>query len=734
MEPPKAPAAPPSPTAAAPTAPSDSPHTEPEQKRLKLSLKVNIETGADGKAPIHQVFPDGSYLPAIDSHFERTSAAATAFVARALAAPSSALGTASVETNAPDSHDPAASWTVKAVTAVEGAMYETQRALAVIEALRAETPVLELKRIVPRGARAADTSSDAADQEAEGMLMAKQRSMNKCADFLDERVKAMEKWVKADNGFCDAFLTIRKKCNGVRRMPNGTPLIDVGDGDFSPVLRPRERRIATAERDDGDADEAAPGQRLPWINFPAATYLKFGIGALDADVPACTAPIMLTPERIVDEQSMTSVVRRVRLSRVSAFRRKTFEHIAKEAAGLPLLTELTTNAVGLECGPKDLVRIERTQRGGSAPSLDAGTDPGSNTVEDMVALQSASLLQILATHSCLKQALNVERSKPTKILDRVLATTSSRSVVSATEKVLDDAVQMLWVRLEWTRGLARIEESRVRVFSTSADGDGPERALATIEPISTLSNGGNEGDSGHVRVTPAFGVIIAAPDDPSVRGRTVTPHSHSSSSGAATSAVGLDDVPRSYVCPVGGEILSVLTLLLCIRLLDALETEARSGEPEMLDVDRQCFTVIVSAPSTGHTLKAKVWPRGPGVGEEVPGSTVWLNGQKIENFPSVGPGRVASWKKLLQRLVAGDVEVKDGARDVNASAGDAQTAVEIDVQGASKDPPVSLSIDQVRSHGTAQGGAPVTGAPAQASEFPFPQPPTDQANQFQFDL
>jgi hypothetical protein len=74
-----------------------------------------------------------------------------------------------------------------------------------------------------------------------------------------------------------------------------------------------------------------------------------------------------------------------------------------------------------------------------------------------------------------------------------------------------------------------------------------------------------------------------------------------------TAGVSLDDVPRGYVCPVvGGDIVSVITLLLCVRQLDALEEVARCGENAVLHVDRQCFCVVVLCPRTGRTLRAKV--------------------------------------------------------------------------------------------------------------------------------
>lgn len=600
------------------------PPSTPTQPQ-RLSLSVAIEAGADGRLPVHQVFPDGSFTAAENSHFERTSAIASAFVARALAAPPPP---SSIETRATDT-DLSARWANTVVTEVEGALYEIGRAISVVEALRASEPMLELRR---NAAKVADRT-----REGGAMLMARKRALTRSADILADRVGALSKWVDNDNAFCEAFLMLRRKCNGLRRAANGTPLIDVGDGHFAPVLRQREASTVGVEAVSGDAAALR-------IVFPATTYLHFGINHVGDEYCTTAAPVVLDSG---NNDSLKAVIRKIRLSRVSAFRRKTFECVAGEASNVPVTSEMTTNSIGIESGPYDFLRICKTQRDGTAPSLDDALIEYSSDTQD------ASLLQIICTHACLTQT--TAHDQPGQLLDRVLAATTTRSVLQATEEVLDEAVKMLRVRLEWTRGSTRAEEARVRVYSCEADGDGPERALATIEPVTNINNGGDQRNNGHVRITPAFGVIIPAPDDPSARGRAVPPQSSSNYG----SAPGLDDVPRSYVCPVGGEIVSVLTLLLCIRLLDALETGARAGVEEMLDVDRQCFTVIAKSPSTGRTLKAKVWPRGDTVGSEVPGATAWLDGQRVEDFPAVGPGRVKAWRGLLRRLVGEVAEPVD---------------------------------------------------------------------------
>lgn len=614
---------------------TDQPHSA---KRLKLSLKVALEAGADGRIPVHQVFPDGSYIPAVHSHFERTSAAASAFVARALA-PQQAV---SVETRATD-NDPSPRWAAKAVTDVEGALYELGRAIAVIEALRLEKPLLELRRTTAKKTEASGSvASNMVGKDAKAILMAKRRAMTKCADLLAERTNALEKWVESDNIFCDSFLQLRKRCGGVRRKTDGTPLIDVGDADFLSVLRPLETN---------DDDEERPTLR---IQLPATTYLRFGLHSVEDNYSAYAAPVASEGSSTTDN-SVKAVIRRIRLSRISSSRRRVFDLYAQEVAPLPHMTELTSNSLGLESGPTEVVRMEKTQRADSAPPLDIGADPTQPPPENFEQIQTASLLQIIASHACISKTLAT--SPPKQLLDRLLAVSTARTLLRETEAVLDAAVKLLRIRLEWSRGPQRAEEARARVYSTEADGDGPTRALATIEPVTGLNNAGEACNNGHVRIIPAFGVTIPAPDDPSARGRPIPPHTSTHSNGVT--AHGPDDVPRAYICPVGGEILSVLTLLLCIRLLDGFETAARAGVEDMLDVDRQCFTVIVSSPSTGRTLRAKAWPKGPGVGREVPEVTVSLDGKRIEEFPTAGPGRLNAWRELLNKLVTSAKDVKE---------------------------------------------------------------------------
>lgn len=635
-----------------------------------MNVQVHVEAGG-GERRVHQVYENGTYVPASDSHFHRMSAEASSFVAKAL---SSADDEQSTNVNDPK-------WAEKAFTAVEGALFEMGRLIAVVEALRQDEPLLELKRSGRQAAQAVLSVPSSMIKDGPQMLMAKRRALVASADMLADRASTLRKWVAQDNDYCEALLFLRAKACGMRRTPAGIPLVDVGDANFSQVERVRTEdelpnAMANGERTSSDsnpnrqpampdamdvsyADRKRPihSRHLVHVNTPPDTFLCIGVTRLENDFKSIASPVVLEKEQSSKNMSLQSMLRRIRLARVSAFRRLTFDRLAREAAQMSDAVDFTTNSITLESGPYDVLRVERTMRK-VAPSVDVGVDVAEPIVDNFRDIQDASVLQIVIVHAALVASVGAPslQSPNTKVFDRVLAATCSRSVLRALEKVLDDVVSLLGVRVEWTRGSLRSEEARVCIWSSSADGDGPDRSLLSIEPLSSVNNGGDAWNNGHVKITPAYGVIIPAPDDPSARGRASVLLAQSSSSTGASSTIGLDDVPRSYVCPVysGGEIVSVVTLLLCIRLLDVLELAARAGEAEVLDVDRQCFVIVVSAPQTGRTLRVKVWPRGSEPGQEVPGTTAWFNGQLVEDFPVVAPGRLAAWKKLLRRLVQKD--------------------------------------------------------------------------------
>lgn len=633
----------------------DTQSSNPSLKRRKIALKVAIEGGADGRPPVQEVFPDGGFTTVPDSHFERTSAAASAFVARALVNPSQPdnNATASDETRATNS-EPNFQWATTALTHIEGSIWELTRAIGVIDALFASTPLLRLHRVTPK-----PNATGVAYRDGGALLMAKKRGMQNCADEITAHVKSLKNWLQADNAFCDSFLELRKRCHGVRRLPDGTPLVDVGDANFVAVRRPQSVLSMDSENNDviSAADDGRSSHAPVQVTYPASAFLKFSLHQIDTNQNVSFSPVVQESSLQLEDNSVKAVIRRIRLARVSAFRRITFETLATQASSLRQTADLSSSSVTIDSGPSDLLRIEQTNRAENIPPIDLDLS-SCRTADEARKFQLAAILQTVAIHGTLIHRFSQEHfysfassNSSNSVLDRLLNVTSTRKLLTRLESVLDLAVEKFRVRLDWTRGSSRTEETRVRVYSVADDGDGSQRLLATMEPISSLNNAGHPDDNGHVRILPAFGVIIPAPDDPSIRGRAVAPHSSVSATGS--SAPGLDDVPRAYTCPVGSEILSLLTLLLCVRLLDSLETIARAGIDEMLDVDRQCFTVIVSSPTNGRVLKAKVWPQGDEIGNEVPGVNVWYNGQRVDGFSNGKTGRLTMWKGLLKKLVFG---------------------------------------------------------------------------------
>lgn len=659
------------------------------EKNRNLDVEIHVEANADGTPRIHQVHENGTYIPADDSEFQRTSAAAAEFVARTLASRHGIAVPSDVNegnTNATEQNDTTVrvdpEWAINAFNYGERATYETGRLVAVLEALRVgdsstnDKPTLQFRRIsnptLTRQRTGAEASVPYATlKEAPYTIMAKRRALMKSANLLADRAAIMRKWVKDDNEFSAAFHFLRTNACGVRRSSlSGSPLIDVGDGQFSEVRRvsDNERSEVFEHSSDAMVDVGAEIVNIPLrkqclvqVKTPPNVFLSIGLERLESDCIPVAAPVVQAdvPDDANSVDCLEAVLRRIRLARVSAFREMTFERMTREAAEMTDAVEFTTNSISVESGPYDVLRIDRTLRQ-LAPNLNAGAEVSDEELPDFRKVQDASLLQMVMLHQSISTMQSPKEAvKQGKgVFDRALITTCALSLLRALENVLDDVVRLLGVRVDWARGGNRPEEARAFILSDEADGDGPTRLLLSIEPLSTKNNAGHACTSGHVKLTPAFGVIIPAPDDPNARGRAAVLMAPSSSSAGGAPTILFDDVPRSYVCPVysGSEVIATVTLLLCIRLLDALEMAARAGESEVLDVDRQCFMVVVSSPLSGRSLRVKVWPKGTTTGREVPATSAWLDGKLVEDFPITAPGRLDAWKKLLRKLVSNNVQ------------------------------------------------------------------------------
>lgn len=683
---------------AMPAAPSS-----PKRPRLTTlaslaALPIRIEPA--GASLVEEMFADGSYLPAEDTRLRQASKGATSFVSRALLGRAedpdpAAAGAAGAPTGAGapgTAEDPAlaakeaadANWAGTVVDGVDGALAELGRAISVIEALRddgpgsnpAGDPVAAAAQNGGAGAGGADGGAKAGGgalleleryggraeqsvgkQKQGGVaLMAKRRTLQSNAAFLDERVRGLRAWCKADAEFARALVSVRAQCGGLRRV-GGVPLVDVGEGDFVPLERAVDGVAAS--------EDLAPGGDALRLRIGNELSLSFGVATVGE---AAAEPAFLVGEgdrlarQLGELSDVCGIVRKIRLARMASFREQTFARIAREAAGGKRTVELTSNCVGFECGPSEVVRVRRTMR--YVEDVAAGVAKDSSVEDD------AGLLSLVAATKCLHLFSNTTAGESVlRIMDSLEVAAVGVNTLRALETVLDNAAMELRVRVDWSRGRFSQREATARVWAAAVDGDGPSRLLATFDPLSDGNNGGRRHWNGHVRVTPAFGVVIAAPDNPFSRCRSGAHGIHmQSSSSHSQSVAALDDVPRAYICPVGsGEIESVLTLLLCIRLLDALEAAARTGEAAVLDVDRQCFGVIVLAPKTAQVLRAKVWPKGVQPGREKPDMTVWLDEEPLHDFPREGRGRLAAWRLLISQISS---NATDGIRDgTGAGAG-----------------------------------------------------------------
>lgn len=608
-------------------------------KRLRLttiagealaSLPIHIEPTAG--TGVFEMFGDGSYLAAAPGGVG--SKAAMSFVSRALGGEVERKEERKEVTEEGKEGTDEKEWIDEVSKGIEGALGELGKAVGVIDALRGEGApegaVLQMERYDGR-------------KETEGSggvgLMGKRRTLKAVVGYLEERSAGMRAKIEADRVYGRAVERVRGMCGGLRRF-DAVPAVDVGDGEFVPI----EMRA-----DVGGEGEKAAEESCVKVRTRSPLSLSFQIAEVGVAGSSGVCAGSQGEAFEVPDVGETAVVRIIRLSRVNAFRELVFSRLAREAASSDRSIEVTSNAVSLECGPGHLLCARKTLKLMSAPC---------EALPDNSAL-SSELLSLIATQACLD--ITVEGGTTLagpRILPALETVAVGCCALDALERVLDDSCAFLRLRVDWSRGKVVYHEACARVWASSADGDGPNRLLATFEPINHGNRGGDASMMGHVRIMPAYGVVIAAPDDPSSRSRA-GPHGIQSTTSDYNQGTHvnsyLDDVPRAYMCPIrSGEIGSVLTLLLCIRLLDALEEAARAGEASVLDVDRHCFSVVVLAPKTGSTLRMKVWPKGPGPGREAPASSVWLDDERVSNFPSTDNGRLASWRKLLRKIADAD--------------------------------------------------------------------------------
>ena len=80
-----------------------------------------------------------------------------------------------------------------------------------------------------------------------------------------------------------------------------------------------------------------------------------------------------TEDQSTMKVSLETVLRRIRLARVSALRKMTFDRMNREAADMKGCLDFTVNSVSVESGPYNIVRIDRTLNP-VAPNLAANSE------------------------------------------------------------------------------------------------------------------------------------------------------------------------------------------------------------------------------------------------------------------------------------------------------------------------------------------------------------------------
>jgi len=299
-----------------------------------------------------------------------------------------------------------------------------------------------------------------------------------------------------------------------------------------------------------------------------------------------------------------ALITAIRQARAGTFRQKVFSNFLFDASSSAHVIEVGTKALTIECGPYLVLRINQGIK--KEPGSRDHSKPSSKRAE-----RRSRLLSMSSVDGHL-------RKKHARFdLDDFTREISAREAVHDFEKAVDTVCKWLRLRAEWTRSTENYSLFRVHIFSTDADGDGPSELLATLEPCAEPCT---------ILVTPAFGAIIPSSD---------------------ILRVGGEDFPGSFrTISCEQELASILCPLLCIRVLEALESAAQSSEPSLLDLDRHGFTLTVQCRRTGRHLRAKVWPEG---NPERPDVSVWLDGTAVK-MPAFCD-RLLAWKRLL-RIIA----------------------------------------------------------------------------------
>ena len=635
----------------------------PTTKRVRVALDVIDD---EGPAAPREVFPDGTYDASSAGHFAAVDRAAQAFVNRTLGREAGGEG------------EEGRKWAGKAVGAIEGSMYELSRALGVVEALRTkEGRLLEMRRIGEGNKKQVELGST---REQRALLMSKRQSLRKAAKLLEDKAEMMRKWLKEDDSFCEGLKLLKRQGGGVRRDTRGLPLLDVGDGNFvrtknSGAPTYLEFPIVGAARLYSAITEITQSCRP----CPAHCFSDIAYESI-TNVDTTSKGIGKGAEQSwkISEKEVNRLLCRLRASRLSAYKRLTFENLAEKVSGTELHISSTSSSVAIDCGPSHILYTGLGRTNTTTQALEA--KESASSVENQV--QDASVVQSVLLKSRMDQL--EDKVEAVGIHERVLRAIEPLMTIRALTAVLDHSADLLSVRVDWERGATSLQNSHIRIWASSADECGPDRLIARVGITDSDTQEGGEISRGSVKITPAFGVITTAPEDAGGRVRPAIPAFQlvSASPSAVSKIDGLDDAPRGFLCPVvGGEVHSIICVLMCVRLLDALESAASSVVPDILDVDRFGFTIEVNPIRRNRTIRADVWPRGAAAGDEVVSLTVTLDGKRVDGFPEVSHGQIRAWINIIRKVLKEDEAAGNASARARGSEVDAPALVMNDTGG-----------------------------------------------------
>ncbi|KAJ8902039.1 hypothetical protein NDN08_006447 [Rhodosorus marinus] len=474
-------------------------------------------------------------------------------------------------------------WCTKSIESLDATAFETSRIMDAVAAIRStQMGFLAVKKVENR--KEYEESIDI------GVIRAKRKLLKHAANILKQQARILKEWAPKESEFVSCILAVRRTCGGIgRESKKGDPIVEVGGGNKVVMVRGSNDRLTEASKTTMifSLERITDGERADG-NSPISP-------AFDVRHNEGIAAIAKKSEALISA---------IRQARAGTFRRKVFSEFLSDASSSAHVIEVGTRTLTIECGPYLVLRInqgiakEADQRYHSKPSTKSSE-------------RRSRLLSMSSVDGHL-------RKKRTKFeLDDFTREVSAREAVHDFEKAVDTVCEWLRLRAEWTRSSENFALFRVRIFSTDADGDGPSELLATLEPCAEPCT---------ILVTPAFGAIIPSAD---------------------ILRVGGEDFPGSFrTISCEQELASILCPLLCIRVLEALESAAQSSEPSLLDLDRHGFTLTVQCRRTGRHLRAKVWPEG---NPERPDVSVWLDGTVVK-MPALCD-RLLAWKRLLRIIV-----------------------------------------------------------------------------------